>query len=75
MSDTATRESILEIVGRIWERFPEFRFGQLVDLLADRTEQKTCIVEDDEILSAAQEMLANSRRALAPQERPIQGSA
>jgi hypothetical protein len=66
MSDVPTRRLILETVGRIWDRFPEFRFGQLVDVLADRTEQKTCIVEDDEFLSAAMDMLQNARRAGTP---------
>jgi hypothetical protein len=66
MTDPNTRQQLVSVIAQIWEKFPEFRFGQLVCNLADVTDSATPEVEDEELLAVANDFLARSRRSSPP---------
>ncbi len=48
------RTVLLESIAQLWERYPNWRFGQLVANVAGWTDVNVWDVEDDQFLAAAQ---------------------
>ena len=51
---TQERTALLESIAQLWERYPNWRFGQLVSNVAGWTDIDAWDVEDGQLLAAAQ---------------------
>lgn len=54
-----TREQLVKALVEIGNRFPQWRFGQLVDNVSGWADVSTWDIEDEELLKAAQSHLGS----------------
>lgn len=63
MTDASKSRLIAELE-RVWERYPDMRFGQLVDFLAEcgrpDDSQATSNIDDEQFVTACEELLRSS---------------
>lgn len=52
------REQLFDVLSQMLDRYPDFRFGQLVCNLADWGEQQVWDIEDDQLLEIARDHLS-----------------
>jgi hypothetical protein len=64
------RAKLIQALEEIGQRFPNWRFGQLIDNLAGWADVSTWDIEDDQLLEAARSYLDNPRAV--PDEEPSQ---
>ncbi len=63
------RGNLLGTIAELWERYPQWRFGQLVANVAGWTDQDLWDIEDEQLLQAAREHV----RRLGPLEGVTSG--
>lgn len=65
------RAKLIEALEEIGQRFPSWRFGQLIDNVAGWADVPTWDIEDQQLLDAARSYLEQLNRV--PHEEPSQG--
>jgi hypothetical protein len=63
--NTQSRADLLAVIAQLWERYPNWRFGQLVANVAGWADQEIWDVEDQQLLESVRqhlEQLEPSRR-------------
>jgi hypothetical protein len=57
MTNSQPRADLLATIARLCERYPNWRFGQLIANVAGWTDQEIWNVEDEQLLEAARQHL------------------
>lgn len=67
------RADLLAVIAQLWERYPNWRLGQLIANVAGWGDQNVWDVEDEQLLEAARQHLRQSQLSEAPSSGPVKG--
>jgi len=65
MTNSQPRADLLAAIARLCERYPNWRFGQLIANIAGWTEHEIWDVDDEQLLEAARQHLQQSQPSSA----------
>lgn len=63
MRDPERIPKVLDEVKKVWEKFPDFRLGQLIECVVGRSPHPLFYIEDEDLVKRIEELYNSARVA------------